>query len=312
MSAPSNETQHMSRRWLWLVPLLILAWLVFTGSGRGVADRFLASLRIARPEAVSVTIPAFSGPSGTHRLQDAVAAMLADSVRVDREQVDSLVGDDVALASRLAGFAAELPAGRSDGPVLTVEGPRAISMTVDRSRLRTILAEAGSSGALAPASVDGTTLTLDTPAGIRAQYGHCPAPVSITLQAQLTSQPPPSADYGDCAVLLERPIVAARVPVGLDMARLTGIALEVAGMSPKQSADFQHILDWRAALALRMPRFIRSYNVVQIAGVPGMLLSTGGRRGPDYELIWVRAGRVHTLAGYGSASDAVPLAASMH
>lgn len=308
--ATTESSGARAWRWLWLIPLVVLAWLLFTASGQGVQRRVFASLRIARPQAVSVNFPAFSGPEGTHRLQDAVAAMLADSVRVQRAAADTAVAD-TAAAARLAGFAVALPAARHDAPELAVRGARAVSMTVDRSRLRLILSEAGRSGAAPAASVNGATLAVSTPAAVSARYGHCPAPFSRTLTEQIAQRPPPSADYGDCVELLERPEVTARVPPGLDMARLTGIALEVAGMSPDQSSAFQRVLDWRAALTLHMPRFIRSYELVHVDGAPAMLLNTAGRRAPTYDLIWAKAGRVYTLAGYGSASEAVPLATSI-
>jgi hypothetical protein len=41
-----------------------------------------------------------------------------------------------------------------------------------------------------------------------------------------------------------------------------------------------------------------------------MLMITGGRRGPTYELAWVGDGVVYTLTGYGSSADAVSLANS--
>lgn len=306
----SAGRRRWSARWLWLVPAVILAWLVLTASGRAAWGGFFASLRIARPKAVSVSFPTFSGPRGTHRLQDAVAAMVADNVQTKRQEADTTVADPAA-ASRLAGFAIELPAARSDTARLSVEGARAISMTVVRSRLQSILGEAGLSRTRVPASVNGATLAISTPAGVLARYGTCPARARGTLTDQIAQRPPPSTDYGDCIELTQRPVVSARVPAGLDMRQLERIALEVAGMSPAQSADFQRVLGWQSALTLRMPRFIRSYKVIRVGGSPAMLLNTAGRRQPTYVLIWAASGRVYTLAGYGSASDALPLARSL-
>ncbi len=309
-TGPQHSAARTGRFWLWIAPLGALVWLSITAAGGRVCHRFFASLRIARPAAVSVSIPAFSGPAGTHRLQDAVASMLADTVRVDSAEPDTTAGD-VAAATRLTGFTPALPAARSDPPQLEVEGARTVTIPVDAGRLRTILVEAGWRDMAVPAGIDGASLELRTPAAIRARYGHCPVAAGETLRDHLVAYGAPTSESGDCVVLVERRPVTGTPPAGLDMPGLTGIALEIAGLSPVEATAFQKTLDWRGALALRMPRFIRSYEAVKVGARPAMLLDTGGRRGPAWELIWQNDGRVYTLAGYGSASDAVPLAQSI-
>jgi hypothetical protein len=306
-----SSTAPRSRWWLIIIPIALVLWTTATASGRTARHHLFGALRIARPEAVSVNVPAFSGPTGSRRLQDAIAGMLASNVRIDHETADTAVGN-VVVAARLAGFAPSLPASRSDAPRFTVQTPRSMRMTVSRAQLRTIMVEAGQPGAVVPPSVDGATLTIDTPASIIAQYGHCPVLEGQTLTNQIAQRPPPSAQSADCIIVEQRPVVTVRAPSGLDMARLTGIALEVAGMSPIQAADFQRALPWAASLALTMPRFMRSYDTVSVNGAPAMLLNTAGRRGPNYELIWTDGARAYALTGYGNSADAVGIAASMH
>ena len=308
MAAASATSR--ARWWLLILPVALVLWTTATASGRTARRRFFGALRIARPEAVHVNVPAFSGPTGSRRLQDAIAGMLAANVQVTRESRDTAVAS-AADAARLAGFAPQLPASRTDAPKFFVQTPRAMTMTVSRAQLQTIMTEAGQSGADVPAAVDGATLTIDTPASIRTQYGHCPVFEGQTLTNQIAQRPPPSAEGGDCIIIDERPVVTVQAPPALDMARLTGIALEVAGMSPNQAADFQHAFPWAAALALTMPRFIRSYDTVTVNGAPAMLLNTAGRRGPNYELLWTGGGHVYALTGYGNSADAVSVAASM-
>ena len=299
------------RRWgAALLVALVAAFLAFTAPGRGVAQRFWSSLRIAKPQSVSVNVPSFSGPNANRQLQDAIGPMLADTVAVTLDEPDQSASGAEG-AGRLAGFAAQLPRTRSDVPTLAVLGARATAATVHPSQLRTILREAGQPAAVLPPTLNGGILTIRTPRAIRAQYGHCPPPVANTLQGQIQGPPPPSTDYGDCLVLTERPPTSASVPAGLDMPRLVAIALELAGMSPNQTLDFQKTFDWRSTLSLTVPRFIRSYSMVDIGGTRGMLLNTGGRRGPTYVLIWAQGGLVYSLAGYGSSGDAAPLAAAM-
>lgn len=303
------EAGWWRRRWATLIVAVVAALLLATAPGRALAGRFFASLRIAKPQPVSVNVPSFAGPNAGRELQDAIGPMIADTVAVTLAEPDQPAAG-AAAAGRLAGFSPELPRSRKDPPTLIVMGARTIAMTVRASQLRTILQEAGQPAAALPPALDGSTVTVRTPRAVRAQYGHCPAPVANTLQGQMQGPPPPSTDYGDCIVLVEQPPVSAAVPPGLDMTQLVGIALELAGMSPNQTRDFQRTFGWPSSLGLALPRFIRSYEMVSVAGAPGMLLNTGGRRGPSYVLLWSRRGMVYALAGYGSAADAVPLAAA--
>ncbi|MDE3215772.1 MAG: hypothetical protein KGO03_05195 [Gemmatimonadota bacterium] len=307
MSNANGRGGGRSGWWLVLIPVALVLWTTATASGRTLRHRFFAALRIARPEAVSVNVPAFSGPTGSRRLQDAIASMLASRARVTREAADSAVPDSAA-AARLAGFAPHLVAGRADKPSFAVQTPRSMTLTVDRGQLQTVMSEVGQSSGAVPAGVDGQTLTIDTPAAVIASYGHCPVVEGQTLTNQIAQRPPPTAESSDCVILEQRPVVSAQAPPGLDMAQLTGIALEVAGMSPIQMAAFQRAFSWAAALALTMPRFMRSYDTLSVNGAPAMLINTLFRRGPTYQLLWSAGGRVYVLTGYGNSADAAGLA----
>lgn len=305
----------VARWWArWQVTLLvasIAAFLSLTAPGRGLAQRLFASLRIAKPQPVTVNVPAFAGTSAGRQLQELIGPMIADTVATTLDEPDQPVSDTGA-ARRLAGYPPELPRTRKDRPTLVVLGAHAVTMTVHTSQLRTILREAGRPDANLPRTLDGSVVAVLTPRAIRAQYGQCPALVANTLQGQLQGPPPPSTDYGDCIVLVERPLATVSVPAGLDMGGLVEIALEVAGLSPNQARIFQGTFDWRSSLSLTLPRFIRSNELVQINGVPGMLLNTAGRRGPTYVLIWSQAGVMYSLAGYGNSGDALSLANATH
>ena len=290
--------------------ILILAFVMLTAPGRNVWQGFFSSLRIARPQPVTVTVPGFSGPAASHRLQDAIGGMVADTTSVTLDEKDQSVAD-VPSASRIAGFPVQLPRKRTDPPSLIVLGAHAVAMTVNLGQLQTIYREAGEVSAPLPASLNGTRLAIRTPRSVRAQYGNCPVPVANTIQGQIQGPPPPSTDNGDCIVLTQSPPAAADIPPGLDIERLVGIGVELAGMSPNQRQAFQKMFAWQSALSMSMPRSMRSYDSVTVNGVPGMLVNTGGRRGPTYDLFWTKNGIVFSLAGYGSSADAIPLATSM-
>jgi hypothetical protein len=233
--------------------------------------------------------------------------MVADSVRVTLDEPDR-TAPDVAAAAGLADFPVLLPRTRTDKPALTVIGAHDATMIVHRNQLQTILAEAGEAHADVPASLDGATVTLRTPRAIRAEFGHCPAPVANTLQSQVQGPPPPSADNSDCILLVESREVAADVPPALDMEQLVGIGLQLSGMSPDQARSFQQMFNWKSTLSLSLPRSMRSSQAVVVNGAPGVLFTTGSRRGPAYALMWSRNGVLCVLTGYGSSADAVAIA----
>jgi len=112
-------------------------------------------------------------------------------------------------------------------------------------------------------------------------------------------------------VLSQGPSPVVNVPDGLDVGALAEIGLELAGMSPKQAQDFLHTVDWKTTLGMSLPRFMRSYEAVEINGVRGTLLSTAGRRGPTYTLVWAKDGMVYSITGFGNSGEAVTLADSL-
>ncbi len=297
----------------WAIVVIVAAAgaLLFSTTGRGLAHEFLASLRIAKPQSVTVNIPGPAGSNGARQLQNVVGGMIAPTVNVTQDEADQ-PAPTMEVASKLAGFQAQLPRSRTDHPTISVTGAHAIDMNVDLGQLRTILAEAGKTPAPIPESVAGLKVALRTPRAIRLQYGNCPVPIANTLQGQIQGPPPPSTDNADCVVLVESPAISADVPVELDMAPLMEIALELSGMSPVQAQAVPETLDWKSTLAVSLPRNLRSFEMKEVNGAPAMLLITAGRRGPTWELAWAKSGMVYALTGYGNSGDALPLANSMN
>jgi hypothetical protein len=309
----TQELKTNQHRWIWpaIIVAVIAAASVFSAPGREMRHRVFAAFRIAKPQTVNVNIPSFSGPNANRQLQDMVGGMISPKVNVTLEENDQ-PATSADAASRLAGFAVQLPRARKDPPTLIVTGAHAIQMTIDRAQLHTIFVEAGKKDVPLPQSLEGAAVTVRTPRGIRAQFGNCPVPVANTLQNQIQGPPPPSTDNGNCIVLTESPAVFTEVAGGLDVAQLVEIALELSGMSPIQAQAFQRTLDEKSALVLSMPRNMRSWDSVTVNGARGMLLNTAGRRGPTWALVWSKDGIVYSLMGYGSSGDALPLAKSLN
>lgn len=307
-----NGARTTQRGWVWVTGLAIavIALCVIPVSGGSLGGIFFASLRIAKPATVTATVPSAAGTNGNRRLQDVIGGILADKMTVSLDENERAVSSTKEAAT-IAGFSPRLPRSRKDSATLFVTGAHAIELTVNRDQLQTILMEAGKPKAVVPASLSGAKVMIRTARSIRAQYGNCPAPVANTLQSQING-PPPTADNGNCVILTEGPAVSADVPAGLDVEQLVEIALELSGMSPTQTQNFQKTFDWKSTLGLTMPRFMRSYDSVSVAGVRGMLVNTAGRRGPTYSLIWAKDGMVYSLVGFGSSAEAVPLANSIN
>jgi hypothetical protein len=290
------------------IALVIIVVLCFTTAGRAAVATFVASLRIERPQAVTVDL---SAPAAAHyRLQDLVTGMLADTA-VSADQPAQPVHSP-GEAGNAVGFAVGVLASRVDTPTITIVGAHDVTVRYDAARLRTIVAEAGAPRSAAPASLDGTIVGLHTAPAVRLTYGHCPEAGPGTLASQVTGPPPLPPDVADCVILTETPVVTVRGAPGLDPAELVTIALETSGLSPDHAALIEQRLGWNGALALSLPRFVRSMDSLTVGDVPGLLLSTGGRRQPTYLAVWVRKDIVYTLQGFGSASNAAGLANAVH
>ena len=275
-------------------------------SGEAIGSRFLSSLRIARPKAVTVNGPS---PTGARRLADVVIGIAAETTTVSTMEEDRGV-PSLESASRIAGFKVRVLSARPDAATIGLIGAQKLEARIKRGQLVTLLAEAGRRDVRVDPSLDGASLSLLVPRGARVQYGNCPAPIAATLQNQINGPPPSSTDNGNCVMLTQIPAAVIGAPAPLDTGAVLEIADELMGMSPNQARDFHRVFGWRSALSMSPPRFVRSYELTRVGEHDGMLFVTGGRRGPTYALAWTADGIVFTLTGYGSSADAVPLAKS--
>lgn len=305
-----EEGSRKSSRWLLIAIVILVLVLVplFSPYGRGVVSRLFNSLRVQKVQAVNVNLSSFVGPDANQTLRQMVSQMIASNVKTTVSEKGQ-IASSVAIASQVAGFPVELLSARSDAPEIAVTGARDFTLTVDRTRLQSILQEAGRSDLSVPSSINGATVSVKIPRTVRARYGNCPRPPSAT--ANIATPPPNSVQYTSCVILAEGPSPQVNVPQGLDFSKLAEIALEVAGMSPAQAQQFLQNVNWRETLGVPIPRFMRSYESVKVGGVNGTLLNMADRRGPTYTLIWAKNGMVYSLTGYGNSSQAVSLANSL-
>lgn len=299
----SIMTRLFARRWrpVWAAALgtaMVALGLTFP-SARSFAQRLLATLRVEKIQPISVDT---SSLEANHTLEQMIKQMVSDKVVVTIDEKEQRV-NNVADASALAGFHVQLPGERTDAPQLTVQGQHAFNMTVERARLQDIFNQAGRPDLVVPPSVDGGMIAVQIPRAVVAHYGNCP---------NHGNQRPEPAQFRSCVILMQVPSPIVSVPPDLNLEQLAEIGLQLAGMSQSQAKEFSEKINWKSTLVLPLPRYVHTYDVVDIGGTQGTLINNRGARGPSYTLIWVKSGMVYSLVGFGSSSEAVGLANSLH
>jgi hypothetical protein len=309
--------QEASRnRWQKFLPAvlgaLVVVAIVGFPSGRDLLGRFFRSLRMQKVQAVNVNLSAFTDPNANPALHQMIAQMISDDVVVAANEPDQPAAD-AAAAAQLSGFDVSLISDRKDPPKFVVTGRHAFDMTLNRDRLQTVFSQAGHPEMSVPQALNGAPLKVEIPRAVEIQYGHCPTPASTsqTLANNISGPTPSSTEYSDCLRLREGPNPIVNVPQGVDVEKLAEIGLETAGMNPSQAREFLQTVNWQSTLVIAVPRFLRSYEAVKVAGAKGTLLSMAGRRGPGYALIWAKNGTGYLLTGFGDSSHAVDLADSV-
>jgi hypothetical protein len=315
---PAAVSRIFDRRWrpAWVTAVaatIIFGALAFP-SGRSLAQRFLATLRIEKVQPITVD---FSALDGNRPLGELLSKMLSDKVVVTADEKLQHV-DSAKAASDLAGFPAQLIHARTDTPKFSVQGQHAFHVTVDRERLQDVVDQAGRPDLLVPATIDGAMVSVNVPRSIALQYGECDrrgagdgetaerAPKERHEWGQAGAQP------NTCVALIEAPVPQVDMPADLNIQQLAEIGFQLTRMSPTQARELAQTIDWKSTLVLPIPRRAGTFSQVTVAGTPATLITNnGGRRGPDYVLIWVKNGIIYGLVGHGDASEAVTLANSL-
>jgi hypothetical protein len=300
--------KHWRALWVAIIAIIVVIAFFSLPPGRNLVGKFLTSLRMQNVQAVNVNLSAFVGPNANPSLQDMISQMIADKVTVTVNEKEQAASDG-ATASQIAAYPVQLLGKRTDSPQLAVGGEHAFELVVDRARLQSILKEAGRSDLTLPQSIDGATVSVKIAHIVRARYGDCPGAPSAA--ANVATPTPTTLQYANCVILTEGPSPVVDVPSGVDFAQLAEIGLELAGMTPEQARDFLQTVDWKSTLGISIPRFMRSYQAVEVNGVKGTLLNMAGRRGPTYTLVWAKNGMGYSLTGYGDSSEAISLANSL-
>jgi len=318
VARPATVTRMFERRWrtAWVTAVaatIIFAALAFP-SGRSLAQRFLATLRIEKVQPITVD---FSALDGNRPLGEMFSKMLSDKVVMTADEKLQKV-DSAKAASELAGFPAQLIHARTDTPKFTVQGQHAFHLTVDRERLQDVVDQAGRPDLLVPATIDGAMVSVNVPRSIALQYGECDRHVASDGE-NAERAPKERHEWGQagteantCLALIEAPVPQVDMPADLNIQQLAEIGFQLTRMSPTQARELAQTIDWKSTLVLPIPRRAGTFSQVTVAGTQATLITNnGGRRGPDYVLIWVKNGIIYGLVGRGDASEAVTLANSL-
>jgi hypothetical protein len=292
--------------WIGAVAATILLCSLAFPFGRGLAQRFLGTLRVEKVQPVRLD---FSALDGNRPLQEMLRQMISDKVVVTAEEKPQ-PASTAANASQLAGFSVQVLGARTDAPKFIVGGQHAFHMTIDRTRLQEIFDQAGRADLLLPATLDGANVSVNVPRSIMVEYGDCPEAHAAGTQPAPTR--PRSGGWANCLALQEAPSPLISMPSDLNLQQLAEIGFQLAGMSATQARDLGQTIDWKSTLVLPIPRFASSYSQVTVNGVQGTLIQGSGRRGPDYVLVWVKNGIIYGLVGHGDSSNAVALANSLN
>jgi hypothetical protein len=311
LNQTNSRTPGWAKRWrpVWIgavAATILLCSLAFP-FGRGLAQRFLGTLRVEKVQPVRLD---FSALDGNRPLQEMLRQMISDKVVVtadEKPQPASSASD----ASQLAGFSAHVLGARTDAPKFIVGGRHAFHMTIDRTRLQDIFDQAGRADLVLPATLDGANVSVNVARSIMVEYGDCPeahpAGAGQTAPAQAHS-----GAWANCLAVQEVPSPLVNMPSDLNLQQLAEIGFQLAGMSAMQARSLGQTIDWKSTLVLPIPRFASSYSQVTVNGVQGTLIEGSGRRGPDYVLVWVKNGIIYGLVGHGDSSNAVGLANSLN
>jgi hypothetical protein len=216
---------------------------------------------------------------------------------------------DAATASKLAGFKIRLIAGETPA-LLLFRTPISAQMKLDRDRLQSILDEAGRSDVQIPQSADGAVIGMRVPAGIIVVYGNC-GDVFERFQGKQPSAPQFRPEDASCVRLNEVPSPTVTAPQQLDPAEIVRAALQFAGLSATEAANFTQTIDWTSTFVMPILHGQLNYKKVGVSGNDGVLLRPKNQQSSQFTLHWIDNGILYSLMGTGDDTTALNLASQI-
>jgi hypothetical protein len=267
---------------------------------RAWAENLLSIFRVEHVAVVDINSGSFKGLENDAVFNQAMSRIISEEVTVTEAPQKPQPVADAATAAKIAGFDVHLLAGQTPAS-LTVRSTITAQMKLDRDRLQSIVDEAGRSDLQIPSSVDGAVIGIRLPAGVMAFYGNCGS-----KEAGGSTAP----EDATCVKLNELPSPTASAPKEVDPAQIAQVALQFAGLSATEAANFTQTVDWTSTFVLPVLHGQATYEKVNVGGNDAVLLRPR-LSGARFNLLWVDNGILYSLMGTGDDTTALNLAAQI-
>ncbi|MBV9081995.1 MAG: zf-HC2 domain-containing protein [Acidobacteriaceae bacterium] len=289
-----------------------IAFLFSLAPARTWGQKILQMLRVQKVTVVPVDISAVTSdgrtPNPTGRL---LTQVLSDSVVVTMKPGPPQSAPTIEAASQVAGFPVRALSDLGPPQKISVQDEAGFHMTLDRERMQDVVDQVGRTDIQIPNSVNGSTVAVHIPKGVRIDYGDC-EPRGGAHGGETRIQPNGTGDACISLFQVRSPVVS--VPPALNIPALAEAVLQVTGMSAADAHALCRTIDWSSTLVVPVPQNTSSVETVAVDGVEGTLveMSYRGKPGAQYTLFWVKAGIVYSINGAGNPERALGAAASLN
>ncbi|MGE5072245.1 MAG: anti-sigma factor family protein [Anaerolineae bacterium] len=290
------------------VAVLLLALILSFPATRALANEVLNLFRVQQVTVVPVDFTGLQQLNGNDEIGKQFSDLVSGSITMKHKPGEPVTVGSADEASQKAGFTVRLPQ-NTKFSMLVVQDRAAFEATIDRAKAQALLNEAGRSDLQLPKDIDGSTISVNVPSSIIADYGTCPDP-----RKEETSFDPgsPGRRYPDCIILSEIPSPEVNAPANVDVAQIAQLGLEFTGMTSEEAAAFTQTVDWTSTLVVPIPKNAARYKQVQVDGVTGTLIQRPADDAPQFLLIWIKDGIVYSIGGLGTNSQqAIDMANSL-
>ena len=307
--------------WSFAAVAMVVTILVSVNPVRTWAQRILAMLRVQKIQVVTIDpTTLMSNPEPDSHPYKLIHQFISDNVVVTTDPGKPDIVSNVAEAAQLSGYPIRTIGNLGAPQRVEVRGEAAFQMTINRDRIGTLLEEIGRSDIQIPESANGALIAVHIPKTVVSMYGDCPVRQRYLTsegmsqgQALAERKLDRTANIRDtnCTYLIQAPSPTVSFPPDLNISEIAEAALELAGMSSAEARSFCQTVDWSSTLVVPIPRNSSSSETVTVDGVEGTLITETLSQGNRYSLLWIKNGVIHSLAGHGTSSDALSLAASL-
>jgi hypothetical protein len=287
---------------------LVIALIFAFPATRAMAGELLNLFRVQEVTVVPVDFTGLEQLTGDGLLGNQFTDLISDSLVMEQEPDEPVEASSAEQASQMAGFTVRVPAGQTPSQIHVTDSA-AFTITLDRTKVQSLLEAAGRSDLVLPESVDGADISVEIPSSVSVAFGTCPTPGSAEI---VTEESDAANRYPDCVILVQIPSPNVNAPASLDIDELARIGLEFTGMSPEEAAQFANTVNWTSTLVVPIPSNATTYEQVTVDGVTGTLIQRPSDVTAKYALLWVKDGIIHAISGRGADSaEAIEMANSL-